>query len=54
MFSSSDNPFAMNRRAFLGRTAGGTLGMLALAVNRGSAADLLRAERHDELLVAPA
>jgi S-adenosylmethionine hydrolase len=29
------------------------LGMLALAVNRGSAADLLGAERHDEVLVAP-
>ncbi len=29
------------------------LGMLALAVNRGSAADLLEAERHDELLVGP-
>jgi S-adenosyl-L-methionine hydrolase (adenosine-forming) len=29
------------------------LGMLALAVNRGSAAELLGAERHDELLVAP-
>ncbi len=27
------------------------LGMLALAVNRGSAAELLGAERHDELLV---
>jgi S-adenosyl-L-methionine hydrolase (adenosine-forming) len=27
------------------------LGMLALAVNRGSAADLLGAERHDEMLV---
>lgn len=29
------------------------LGMLALAVNRGSAAELLSAERHDELLVKP-
>jgi S-adenosylmethionine hydrolase len=29
------------------------LGMLALAVNRGSAAELLEAERHDELLVGP-
>ena len=29
------------------------LGMLALAVNRGSAAELLRADRHDELPVAP-
>jgi S-adenosyl-L-methionine hydrolase (adenosine-forming) len=29
------------------------LGMLALAVNRGSATDLLEAERHDELLVGP-
>jgi len=28
------------------------LGMLALAVNRGSAAELLGAERHDELLVS--
>lgn len=28
------------------------LGMLALAVNRGSAAELLGAQRHDELLVA--
>lgn len=28
------------------------LGMLALAVNRGSAAELLRAGRHDELIVA--
>ena len=27
--------------------------MLALAVNRGSAAELLGAERHDEVLVAP-
>jgi S-adenosylmethionine hydrolase len=30
------------------------LGMLALAVNRGSAAELLAAERHDEVLVIPA
>jgi hypothetical protein len=29
------------------------LGMLALAVNRGSAAELLGAARHDELLVGP-
>ena len=29
------------------------LGMLALAVNRGSAAELLGAERHDEVLVTP-
>jgi S-adenosyl-L-methionine hydrolase (adenosine-forming) len=29
------------------------LGMLALAVNRGSAAELLGAARHDELLVSP-
>jgi S-adenosylmethionine hydrolase len=29
------------------------LGMLALAVNRGSAAELLGAERHDEVLVGP-
>src|SRR5262245_30264277 len=31
MLSNPENPFALNRRAFLGRTAGGTLGMLALA-----------------------
>ncbi|MEJ7638873.1 MAG: DUF1501 domain-containing protein, partial [Singulisphaera sp.] len=31
MPSNLGNPFAINRRAFLGRTAGGTLGMLALA-----------------------
>ncbi len=30
------------------------LGMLALAVNRGSAADMLGSQRHDELLVARA
>src|SRR4051794_11400366 len=52
MFSSSDNPFAMNRRAFLGRTAGGTLGMLALAHLLGPAPRPARADGSPHPLAA--